>query len=77
MKVEVRLFATLAPFARNSRGIAVVDVPDGGTVEDVTRALGIPPTTSLVVLVNGQDVRADHTLEAGDVVDLFPPLAGG
>jgi molybdopterin converting factor small subunit len=32
---------------------------------------------SRIVLVNGRDVEDDQQLESGDVVDVFPPLAGG
>ena len=39
--------------------------------------LAIPAELSRIVLVNGHDVGDAATLHAGDVVDVFPPLAGG
>lgn len=79
MKVEVRLFATLAPYLPpGSRdGAAVVDVPEGVTPRDLVQKLGIPADLERVVLVNGADVPTDRLLRDRDVVTLFPPLAGG
>lgn len=78
MKVEVRLFATLALLLPPSRhGEVIVDVPVGTTVADLVSRLAIPERLQHVALVNGDDAGDDRRLEEGDVVDLFPPLAGG
>ena len=79
MRVEVRLFATLAAFLPpDSRdGAAELEIPEGSTVTEVTRRLGIPPDLARVVLVNGRDVGSEAPLAARDVVTIFPPLAGG
>jgi molybdopterin converting factor small subunit len=77
--VEVRLFATLAQFlpTGSKAGSAVLDLPEGAIISDVTRRLGIPPGLDRVVLVNGTDVDGDARLHDGDAIDIFPPLAGG
>jgi sulfur-carrier protein len=79
VKVEVRLFATLASFlpAHGREGAAELEIPEGSTVAEVTRRLGIPPDLARVVLVNGRDVGSEAPLTARDVVTIFPPLAGG
>ena len=79
MRIEVRLFATLVPFLPpDSRdGAAILDVPEGSTVHDALRSLGIPPDLERVTLLNGGDSAPDAPLHAGDVVTVFPPLAGG
>jgi molybdopterin converting factor small subunit len=79
VRVEVRLFATLARYlpGDNDAGAASVDVAEGSTVADLTRTLGIPFELSRVILVNDRDAPDDRRLTAGDVVTLFPPLAGG
>ena len=79
MKVEVRLFATLASFlpAHGRAGAAELELPEGSTVTEVTRCLGIPPDLARVVLVNGRDMGPEARLAARDVVTIFPPLAGG
>jgi hypothetical protein len=79
VRVEVRLFATLGSFLPpgSKDGAAVLEVPDGSTVRDVVRHLGIPADLERVVLVNGLDGSPDARVHAGDVLTLFPPLMGG
>ena len=79
MRVEVRLFATLARYLPecHEAGATFLDVAVGSTVADVASALGIPADLSRIVLVNDRDADDDRRLGAGDVVTLFPPLAGG
>ncbi len=79
MTVEVRLFATFRDFlpGPSPSGTIAIDLTDGSTVADVGRVLGIPPDLARVALVNGEDAGPDRRLSAGDVVTLFPPLAGG
>lgn len=79
MTIEVRLFADLArylpPGARG--GVSLLDVPEGATVDDVRRGLGIPADFPGLFLVNGHEVAADHRIGPGDVLDVIPPLSGG
>ena len=79
MNVEVHLFATLAAYlpddARGDR--VVLEVPDGTTVGQAIGTLKIPSGLDCLVVVNGRDVEAERVLIEGDVLSLFPPLAGG
>jgi sulfur carrier protein ThiS len=79
VKIEVRLFANLAAFLppHGQDGVAELEIPDGSTVADVTRRLGIPADLARVVLVNGHDAVSEARLSLRDVVTIFPPLAGG
>jgi molybdopterin converting factor small subunit len=79
VRVEVRLFATLAAFLPpdGRDGAAEIEIPEGSTVTEITRRLGIPPDLARVALVNGRDVGTEAPLSARDVVTIFPPLAGG
>jgi molybdopterin converting factor small subunit len=79
VKVEVRLFATLALFLPpgGHDGVATLEVPDRSTVRDVVQHLGIPADLERVTLVNGGDATPERLLSAGDVLTLFPPLVGG
>lgn len=80
MKIEVRLFATLRdvlPPGPAATGTTTIDLPAGATVADVGRVLGIPGDLARVALVNGEDAGPERRLRDGDVVTLFPPLAGG
>ena len=84
MKVEVRLFAGLRDrFPRGQRGRADLDLPSGSALTDLLDRLAIPPKQAQMVLVNGVQVprspgvREKQILVEGDVVAIFPPVAGG
>jgi len=79
VRVEVRLFATLVSFLPpdSREGATILEVPDHSTVSDVVRRRGIPADLDRVTLVNGLDSRPDDPLRSGDILTVFPPLAGG
>ena len=79
MKVEVRLFANLAkllpPGAQNKR--ATITVKKGATVEELMDKLDIPQKVTNIIMVNGMHRDRKTELNEGDVVSVFPPIAGG
>jgi len=84
MKVRVKLYARLdryLPKTRAERDEADLDVPDGTTVAEVFRRLGLPPEICHLVLVNGHFLapgdREARALAAGDHLAVWPPVAGG
>ena len=79
MKVEVHLTATLRAYLpAGAAGDAVVlDLPEGATVDQVVHSLRIPSELERLTVVNGRDAAPDQPLREGDVLSLFPPLAGG
>jgi molybdopterin synthase sulfur carrier subunit len=79
VKVEVQLFATLSAYRPGGAtgDDVTLDVPDGTTVDELVRILRIPPDFDCMRVVNGRDAPPDHRLLDGDVLSLFPPLAGG
>jgi molybdopterin converting factor small subunit len=79
VKVEVSLFATLGAYLPPSAvgDSVILDVPDGATVGQVVHSLGIPEDLDCLRVVNGHDAPLDRRLNPGDVVSVFPPLAGG
>ena len=79
MKVEVKLFATLAKYLPGGEdgGSATAEVPDGSTVGQLIRRLGIPDGMPRIVLINGLDADPEQPLHDGDALSVFPPLAGG
>lgn len=79
MKVEVHLFALLErylPAGAEGDGVSL-DVPEGTTVGAVVALLGIPGELSCLTVVNGLDAPPEQILAPGDVLSMFPPLAGG
>jgi molybdopterin converting factor small subunit len=87
VKLKVRLFASLrekvAGDPRVHRGREELALEAGASVQDVLEHYGISRRMSQMLLVNGQQVSRDPDerrqtlLSEGDVVSVFPPLAGG
>ena len=79
MKVEIRLFANLAkllpPGSQKKR--AAMTVRKGATVSDLLDKLDVPEKITNIVMVNGVHKNRDTELQEGDVVSVFPPIAGG
>ncbi len=79
MKIEVQLYATLSQYLPKGAldRKAVMEFGDGLTVGKVLDQLGIPKEHPNMVLVNGVHAQDDAPLKDGDVLAVFPPLAGG
>jgi molybdopterin converting factor small subunit len=46
-------------------------------VRDVIELLEIPNDLSCLTVINGRDASPEQLLAPGDVLSMFPPLAGG
>jgi molybdopterin converting factor small subunit len=84
VKIEVRLFASLRERLPGAlRGRAKLELADGASLQDLLDSLEIEPRLAQMVLVNGvqapRDAAAREALRLGpgDVVAIFPPVAGG
>ncbi len=83
MKVEIKLFASLRAKMGNGTGKGQMELEEGTSLWDVITKLEIPPELAHMTLVNGQHCPAEQEwreqklLQEGDVVSVFPPLAGG
>jgi sulfur carrier protein ThiS len=84
MKITLKLFASLAahlPDGGRGPGGAELDVDPGTTVLDVVRRQRIPEASCAIVLVDGRWVaradRAARALQDGEVLAIWPPVAGG
>jgi sulfur-carrier protein len=80
MRVELRLFASLRKKlpAGSPRGKCEVELPEGSTLGDLIRRMDIPAASAQMVLFNGEPDRDFRRhLQAGDVISIFPPVAGG
>jgi len=79
MKVRLKLFATfrryLPPGAQGSA--CDVEIPDGAQVSELLSRFGVPDKESLIILINGRDASPDRILQDGDIVAVFPAMAGG
>ena len=80
MRLEVRLYASLAPFAPTHRAGEPfdVEVSEPTTLDTLLTRLGVPAGDVHLIIVNGRIVHDRSRLLAGhDRVGLFPPVGGG
>lgn len=82
MRVQVKLFAWLRRKSPDGphRGRIALELPAGAAVADALGAVGLSPEEmagGLVLLRNGHHSSENDRLEEGDILSVFPPLAGG
>lgn len=75
MNVEVKLFATFRNGRFKKKNIEIVE--NERKVRDLLNDLGIKEEEVALIIVNGIHSNVDRKLEEGDVLALFPPVAGG
>jgi len=84
MKITLKLFASLAvhlPVEARSRHRMDLEVEAGTTVAEVIRSQGVPLGQCAIVLVDGVWLAAaelaTRVLAEGEVLAIWPPVAGG
>ena len=84
MKITLKLFASLTdylPDQARSSNIVELDAPAGTTISQLIERFDLPPKLVHLVLVNGTFIapedRASHSLQEGDALAIWPPIAGG
>ena len=84
MQITLKLFATLTdylPDAARRDNLVELSLPEGTTVSQAYAPYGLPDKLVHLVLVNGRyvppEARASHVLVEGDVLAIWPPIAGG
>ena len=83
MQISIEFYASLMKYLPpgNSRFRREVRVDDGLLLSGLIEQFHIPPQMAHIVLVNGRfvdaEVRGEHVLVEGDVVSIWPPVAGG
>jgi sulfur carrier protein ThiS len=84
MQITFKLYASLTEFLpvdvrRNNR--MTLDVPEGATIAEVIAPFSLPMNLVHLVLINGVFIppaeRATRALASGDVLAIWPPIAGG
>jgi molybdopterin converting factor small subunit len=80
MRVQVKLFANLSPYAPVT-GLPGkpfnVDLPEGATLASVVEALKLPLDLVKISFVNAVAQPLDWALKEGDDIGIFPPIGGG
>lgn len=74
MEIEVRLFAT---FRKGRWKNKYLSLNDHTKIIDILNLLQIKQDDIGMILVNGSYQTTDYELNYGDILALFPPVAGG
>jgi molybdopterin converting factor small subunit len=75
ISVTVKFFATLRNFAPAKERITL---NRGSTVKAILDMFKISEKTKLIILINGAPHKTkEAVIKNGDIVAIFPPLAGG
>jgi molybdopterin converting factor small subunit len=83
MKITFKLFATLTDYLPASRKYNAIelDVTPETTIDDLVERFQVPRNLVHLVLINGVYIvptaRATRTFVEGDVLAIWPPVAGG
>ncbi len=84
MNITLKLFASLTdylPAESKYTNIVTLDIAADTTIGQLVEQHRLPPKQVHLVLVNGKYIapeqRASQTLTEGDVLAIWPPIAGG
>lgn len=80
MIIEVKVFSSLrhyVPDSENRRDGDKWEIKEGWSVNQVLKMLNIPDEEVKIVLINGRVARKENILKQGDLLYVFPPMAGG
>ncbi len=80
MEIEVKLYSILArylPPGTDGRRVFLT-VPEGATVAEALDQLGVPKEQAKLVVIDGVvHQKKDMVLQTGNVLSIFPAIAGG
>jgi len=79
MEIEVKLFATLREYLPkgSSRFSCKMEIDGPIRIQDILSRLKLPEEIPKIILINGVHGKKEQILKDGDVVSIFPPVAGG
>jgi molybdopterin synthase sulfur carrier subunit len=79
MKVEIKLFANFQEYlpAGSGKYSCFLELKEGTTIGQTLSRLNVPESMPMITLVNGIHRDLEEPLHPGDVVSVFPPVAGG
>lgn len=84
MQITLKLFASLGdylPASVRPGNEMPLPLSEGGSIAQIIERFGLPDKLVHLVLVNGHYIapaqRSTHALQDGDVLAIWPPIAGG
>ena len=78
MTVTVKLFASFRQaFPEYPGGKLTLNLAEHQKVSDLINQMDLPPDTPKIIFVNGVIRGQDTSLNPGDIISIFPHIAGG
>jgi len=84
MHITFKLYASLTEFLPQARRMGnqmPLEVAEGATIAQIIEPFQLPMKSVHLVLINGHyvapEARASRALAEGDVLAIWPPIAGG
>jgi molybdopterin converting factor small subunit len=79
MKIQVKLFANFRDYLPpgSDKFTCWVELEEGATIGRVLEKLKIPECIPMITLVDGIHRATEEPLHPGEVLSVFPPVAGG
>jgi molybdopterin converting factor small subunit len=78
MQVKVKLFSRLRELLPlEAGGEAIVELPDGATVDHLLHRMGIDGHIKLLSINSQRETDWERVLHEGDMVRVFPIVVGG
>ena len=77
MVVRLKFFAGLRGYLPEGASPFPAEFADGVNVADVFHRFGVPLEKPRIILVNGRHADLGRVLTNGDLLAVFPPVAGG
>ena len=75
MQIKVKLFASLRKQVGKKE--LEFDILRQDKVKDIVKSLNLHENDNFITMINGVHCKLDHTLNDGDVLSIFPMIAGG
>ena len=75
MQIKVKLFASL--IKQVGKKELEINVSEKDKVRNVVKSLNLSEKDNFITMINGVHCKLDHNLNDGDVLSIFPMIAGG
>jgi hypothetical protein len=77
MQVHVEIYGSLRAYAKNYNGPITLELPEGSTVGDAAKAMGITEKDEWNASVRGKFASSKVVIFDGDRLLLFDAIGGG
>ena len=77
MVIQLKLFGGLESYLPRKQTPYPAEAAEGSTVGELLDSFGVPREKPRTILVNARHTQLDQILQDGDVLAVFPPIAGG